>query len=443
MRPINLGDFSEPGSALDLVSYADRASLELDVYKNHYTFDVRVLTKPLPFSENGIITTGFKFMGRIIDPPPNSGFPPSPHRLLPNPCRLDVVGDDDAKRDALIKTIKLHTEFVSGVGSSTGEMPNVGDRVLVVLKPGNYSYNLRQAQFTSLRIKVANASGGLDTACDIGGNLAGLFDDGAALFGENIASGDCGAGGARTDGGYCHWNTNPGTPKDDPTFAKCASPASTYAMLPKTPTIWPATTSQADTMRAIRASGQSESIQRMMYLIISHEQPSGNFLNYNVAGIQLDNRGRGFAGASASDFDFMSCYRDSGNDQRIFAGFNSLERGMMTFGKIVAAKVSSVPFKALTGTDHDADAETMTWNYYRQWNLALSDSELAVFKETDRAPRGDAYVDDDSRRKSWTRTRATFKGHLLAWGSAGALLSSTESATYAVDHPYVATVYTP
>ena len=65
MRPINLGDFSEPGSALDLVSYADRASLELDVYKNHYTFDVRVLTKPLPFSDNGIITTGFKFMGRM------------------------------------------------------------------------------------------------------------------------------------------------------------------------------------------------------------------------------------------------------------------------------------------------------------------------------------------------------------------------------------------
>lgn len=178
MKQINIGDFSDLGAATELSSHVNRLYVESDIYKNIYTFNVRVLTKPLPHSPDGTITTGFKFKGRIVDSPLGTNRPPSPHRLLPDPCRMDAVGNDNEKRNQIARIIAMHTEFISGVDTARGAVPNVGDEVVVKLKPGNYSYNVQQAQFTSLFIHVSYSASGLNLTCDVPGGLASLFPEG-------------------------------------------------------------------------------------------------------------------------------------------------------------------------------------------------------------------------------------------------------------------------
>ena len=199
----------------------------------------------------------------------------------------------------------------------------------------------------------------------------------------------------------------PSGPKDDPTFRKCAVPAAAYAHLEKRATYWPPQQTSQQVMDAIRQSGQPDDVQRIMWLIIAHEQPRFRFLNYNVAGIQLDTTS--FSGTTPSDFDYMTCYRDSGGDQRIFAGFNDLNRGMTTFGKTIAGKVSI--WKALVGTVGQM-AELMTWNYYHSWNLALDEAELALLKSQ-------GYVIRDGVRitRHWEQSAKTFSQALDKWNA--------------------------
>ena len=169
--------------------------------------------------------------------------------------------------------------------------------------------------------------------------------------------------------------------------------------------VWPPKQTAQQVMAAIRGSKQPAEVQRIMWLIISHEQPRFNFINYNVAGIQLDTTS--FRGSSPSDFDYMTCFRDSGNDQRIFAGFDNLTRGMITFGKLIAAKMPK--WKHLQGSDNQM-AETMTWNYYRSWNLALSESELILLKEQGYVMRGSERIS-----RPWGESRTVFVNALQAW----------------------------
>ena len=199
----------------------------------------------------------------------------------------------------------------------------------------------------------------------------------------------------------------PSGPKDDPTFVKCMLPPPAYAHLEKRATYWPPQQTSQQVMDAIRQSGQPDDVQRIMWLIIAHEQPRFNFLNYNVAGIQLDTTS--FSGTTPSDFDYMTCYRDSGGDQRIFAGFSDLNRGMTTFGKTIAGKVSI--WKALVGTVGQM-AELMTWNYYHSWNLALNEAELVLLKSQ-------GYVMRDGVRitRHWEQSRKTFSQALDKWNA--------------------------
>lgn len=171
-------DFTQPGEALDLYGNSIRESIKTDVYKNVYNFRVVVLTKPLPLSGNGLVVSGYKFMGRIMDPPIASGGPPSPHKLLPDPCRLDSSIDPSQ----ISKIIRLHTEFSSGPGMT--DMPNPGDEIEVTLQPGDYSYNVRHAVFTSMRVKNANRSEKNIASCDVGGSLSNLFVDGGSGLGS-------------------------------------------------------------------------------------------------------------------------------------------------------------------------------------------------------------------------------------------------------------------
>ena len=186
-KSTNFGDFTEAGQALDLYGNAIRQSIATDVYKNTYTFSVVVLTKPLPMSQNGISVSGFKFKGRILDPATRCWDqdsssvikgPPSPHRFLPDPCKLSTA----VNAAQAIKIIALHTEFA---GPAEGQIPNPGDEVIVQLQPGDYSYNVARATFTKLTVKNANRNLNAVSGCSAG-ELGDLFEDGAADLGTNI-----------------------------------------------------------------------------------------------------------------------------------------------------------------------------------------------------------------------------------------------------------------
>ena len=185
-KSTNFGDFTEAGQALDLYGNAIRQSIATDVYKNTYTFSVVVLTKPLPMSQDGISVSGFKFKGRILDPETmrdQDGSsvikgPPSPHRFLPDPCKLSTA----VNAAQAIKIIALHTEFA---GPAEGQIPNPGDEVIVQLQPGDYSYNVARATFTKLTVKNANRNLNAVSGCSAG-ELGDLFEDGAgSLFDPN------------------------------------------------------------------------------------------------------------------------------------------------------------------------------------------------------------------------------------------------------------------
>ena len=165
-----------------------------------------------------------------------------------------------------------------------------------------------------------------------------------------------------------------GPNKDDPSFATCK--ASTYPNLQKKTTTFPKYTEQ-QVIDAIKQATSDSIIRKMCFSIISIEQPNYSFPNNNVAGIQLD--GGRFPNTTESDFDYQTCFRDGGGDQRIFAGFNTLQKGMVVFSKIIQGKVNGGSFKTLTG-DLENQSSIMADNYYRSWNLRATEAELTELK---------------------------------------------------------------
>jgi hypothetical protein len=309
--------------------------------------------------------------------------------FLPDPCLLSETGE----ADAAINAIHHHTTFF-GTINLTGGTPyiiNAGDIVSVELERGFFSYNLEEGIFLELM-----RSGG-------GGTSSKGCATVAAAFGSLMP----GVFGTAASGATFTCKEKPCPPKDDPTFAKCKPP--TYPNLPKRATNF-SKYSGAQVISAIKASGQSAGIQKIMWAIIEKEQPRFSFPANNVAGIQLDGR-RGFTGVTEASFDFQTCFRDGGGDQRIFAGFDTLERGMKVFGKIIAGKMRV--FKNLPGASPLGDADVMTWNYYRSWNMALSAEELVSLKSTGSVTRGER-----TYTKNWGATKNSFQKSFTKWQSA-------------------------
>ena len=148
-------------NAAERRAYSSKKAMELDAWGKDYVFLVRVLTTPLPvgkFSMDAYINsvnhveedeswkksdvTSFSFKGRIE----NSRNRPSPHKCLPDPSDLTLT---PCERD-LAKM--MHTTFVADVGWE-GDWPKEGDIAKVSLEPGDYSFNLQRATFTSLHIE--------------------------------------------------------------------------------------------------------------------------------------------------------------------------------------------------------------------------------------------------------------------------------------------------
>lgn len=384
-RMLDWTDFSDPLSGFDLFTNTISQLTQTDVYLEREQFIAVALTTGSPMGSGAGIEGAAKyiFKARIISDN-------SPHLFLPDPCLLSEAGD----QAAAINAIHQHTTFF-GTINLTGETPyiiNAGDIVSVELERGLFSYNLERGIFLELvrSAQNVNSSEGCATVSAAFGNLTptGGFAPAAA-------------------GAYFECKEKPCPPKDDPTFAKCRTP--TYPNLPKRPTTF-SKYSASQVIAAVKASGQSESIQKIMWAIIEKEQPRFSFPANNVAGIQLD-MSSGFAGTDESSFDFQTCFRDNGGDQRIFAGFDTLEKGMVVFGKIIARKMSV--FKSLPGSSVYNDADIMTWNYYRSWNMALKPEELVSLKSTGSVTRGER-----TYTKNWESTRNSFQKSFTKWQSA-------------------------
>ncbi len=169
---IDPSTITDDESAFELFMHSIKAGVVYDAFQGKTRFHAIVLTMPLPLSavetsnpNDG--TTGhgrFKFRGRIIDNP-------SPHSIYPDPCDPDVASDITA----VLKRIKLHTEFYSSENSSAVK-PKKNDIVIVELKPNVFSYNLMEGEYVGLVDKSSASSQGYTTGdCSASSAFGGVF----------------------------------------------------------------------------------------------------------------------------------------------------------------------------------------------------------------------------------------------------------------------------
>ena len=263
----------------------------------------------------------------------------------------------------------LHTTVVIRTGGNLGIA--MGDIIDVKLKRDGVGGSLNMQMGEFVKKSGGQGQGGSNFTRSTGTFLSSNFD-------------------------YLEGNSSSGA-KDDPTFSKCRP--SIYPGLQRKPTKFTSYTAE-QVLDVINSLGISGDQMKIMWAFINMEQPNFSFPVNNMAGMQLDNR-RPFAGAQKSDFDYQTCFRDSGGDQRIFAGFNTLDRGMAAFSKIIAGKMST--FKKLPGTGARDDAEALTWNYYRNWNTQFSKQELIELKASGRVVR-----DGEVIERNWSSTSDVF-----------------------------------
>lgn len=408
----------------DLYGNAFRRALKADTYSGKTVFKAVALTDMFPLSSNEAMaidggstgTSGkerYAFKGRVIGAN-------SPHSFLPDPCDPSFVPDNNAA----YRTIALHTTFIS---TNVIEVDPVtrGDIVLVELEKTDLAYDLEYGRFLSVTSQEAPTDTA-GTQCYSLKDLVGEWDGptaGPVTIGTQAAA-NTGKGGRFECGGkptrrqkkegisVRHPVPAGGCgPKDDPTFAKCSD--SVYPTLPTQATTFYRYT-QAEVLQAIKATSHAINIQKIMYAYIKKEQGKFSFPNNNPSGIQLDNRA-GFAGTTEADYDYQTCYRDSGGEQRIFPGFNTLSRAMEVFGKIVKGK--SKYYYALSndvsGAKLKSDSDNLAWNYYRQWRYSLTTDQANELYNTNKTKKGGSIIE-----VSMDATKATFRAALSEFNSA-------------------------
>lgn len=167
-------------------------------------------------------------------------------------------------------------------------------------------------------------------------------------------------------------------------------------------------------LKAITRVPQEDHIKRTMWVFINKEQPRFGFPNNNVAGIQTD--GGLFRGTTIEDVDYQTCYKDA-KTWRAFAGFDSLERGMIMFGKSIAGKYAG-KFRVPTG-NYQEQADQLVWNYYASWNVSLNPKQLEELKRTGRTTKSGKLI-----KKTWQPNVKRFTALLQEFDDLIAKLSS-------------------
>ena len=182
-RAIDPELFTDAQGAQELQANSLRSTLEYDSYGVNDEFDVIVLTQPISMAAkdfqilNGValseealspgeIQGCLQFKGRIV-----GADYMSPHETLPNPCNMDSAVD----LKNVLRAINLHTTFVSTPGYS-GRVPSLGDKVRVVVQPGDIKFNMQHSVFTEITDPVttdATVSLRNNIGCD---SLASRFE---------------------------------------------------------------------------------------------------------------------------------------------------------------------------------------------------------------------------------------------------------------------------
>ena len=156
-RAIDPELFTDAQGAQELQANSLRSTLDYDSYGTTNEFDVIVLTQPISMAAKdfqilhgvslkdealapGEIQGCLQFKGRIV----GSDYM-SPHETLPNPCNMDTAVD----LKNVLRAINLHTTFVSTPGYG-GRVPSLGDKVRVVVQPGDIKFNMQYSVFTEI-----------------------------------------------------------------------------------------------------------------------------------------------------------------------------------------------------------------------------------------------------------------------------------------------------
>jgi len=380
---------------LDLMRYSIAEAIKFDAYSDKDVFTAVVLTvaKEMTVTEGATHGTAtklksaqqasgvnYKLKVRILGEN-------SPHKYLPDPLDPSFINGPaserygDSWRDSIVS---LHTT-VTARYSLNVTPPAQGD-IIEVRLPKNGTGNAPNMQMGEYQRGISGQGIGGSNFNESGGsplvNNFQYLEEGGALPGQSSRGGT----------------------KDDPTFEKCRP--SIYPDLPKKPTRF-FSYSRQQVLNAVNSTVSNRDLRKTMWAFLNKEQPGFKFPANNVAGIQLDNK-RGFSGTKKSDFDYQTCFLDSGNEQRIFAGFDTLEKGITAFSKIIEKKMAR-GYKKLAGNSVSEDAETLTWNYYSNWNTQLTKTELVQLKATGRIVRDGTVIE-----RNWNSTVTQFRNSLLA-----------------------------
>ncbi len=312
--------------------------------------------------------------------------------VLPDPC------DPEHSPKVRMKLVMAHPWALSDYTMSSDDPPLYAAQIVNcyyeegTVGNGNYS-KLRFEKPNMSRSTPVNAR----CLTSFGLSGTGLKD---LFFGrvgfDPTRSGGGGGGGPNASGGGAMGGTVPqitgdiqpisswagNASKNDLSFSrsKCNKALTgAYASLPRKDT-WFFKYKKEDVVKAITQINQPDHIKYTMFAFMRKEQPRYYYPNNNVAGIQT---GRGmFRGTTISDYDYQTCFRDA-DTMRAFAGFNSLPRGLVTFGAAIAGKYAGTdyPWKKIeSGDEYNVAADKLVWNYYSNWNIKLKADKMEKFR---------------------------------------------------------------
>jgi hypothetical protein len=161
--------------------------------------------------------------------------------------------------------------------------------------------------------------------------------------------------------------------------------------------------------KVIKSLNTEDHVKKTIWCFTSKEQPFKNkggtagYPNNNPGGIQTDG-GRQYGSKYIA---YQTCFADA-REFRAFAGFNSVENGFKGMKAMVEGKFRGPRWRKTDGTGPNIptgtinqQAETLTWLYYRSWNIAASLEKIEALKKTDK----------------WKSTVAQFEASLNEWNT--------------------------
>ena len=367
-------DFDEIGDSMDLWWNTIQNSFEFDAISDKDEFLARVISPPVPLGANNRELAAFGMGSKSsgsVDTLPKFTFRArmtevnSHHVFWPDPCDPRYV-EDVGGQDNAVDWIRKHLKVLA---INATEVPRVGDTVRIkLINQGVYTSNPENAimigSVTSLEGIPASVLNTLELA-ECKTRISELF--------ENYRPG----GAASTEG--------KNGDRDDPPFTKCAPAVSPYSTLPEKrgQQIFYTEKQRVDSLKKISGLGTDEFLRAAVLSVMLKEQPK-SMPDNNPAGIQGDNASWG--SAVNKHVSYVSCVRDS-EKFRIFLGFDTLDAGIAAvYQAFVNKGFPAYVNTKMRGKSSKEAADALTVWYYKNWNLAATDAEIAQLRASGRFP---------------------------------------------------------